>query len=167
MGWLNTLEGGERISMKQRLYRSRTDVMLGGVCGGLAGYLGLDPTLVRLFFVILALGTGIGVFLYILLWIVVPADGTASQTMEQGAQTAAGEMADRARTFGQEFAGAVARPNPRLGVFIGLALIVVGSVWMVRNLDLAWLRWLDFDFLWPTLLIIGGIVLILRRLRGE
>ena len=140
--------------------------MLGGVCGGLADYLGLAPTLVRLFFVILALGTGIGVFLYILLWIVVPVEGTASQTMEQGAQTAAGEMADRARTFGHEVAGAVARPNPRMGVFIGLALIVVGSIWMVRSLNLPWLRWLDFDFLWPTLLIIGGIGFILRRLRG-
>jgi phage shock protein C len=153
--------------MKHRLYRSRTDCMLGGVCGGLGEYLGLDPTLVRLFFVILALGTGIGVFLYILLWIVVPVEGAALRTLEEGAQTAAGEMADRARTFGQEFAGAVARPNPRMGVFIGVALIVMGSIWMVRSLDLPWLRWLDFDFLWPTLLIIGGIVLILRRLRGE
>ena len=153
--------------MRQRLYRSRSDVMLGGVCGGLADYLGLDPTLVRLFFVLLAMGTGIGVFLYILLWIVVPVEGAATKSVEASAQSAAGEMADRARTFGQEFAGAVARPNPRMGVFIGLALVVVGSIWLVQSLDLPWLRWLDFDFLWPVLLIIGGIVLILRRLRGE
>ena len=153
--------------MRQRLYRSRSDVMLGGVCGGLAEYLALDPTLVRLFFVLLAMGTGIGVFLYILLWIVVPVEGAATKSVEASAQSAAGEMADRARTFGQEFAGAVARPNPRMGVFIGLALVVVGSIWLVQSLDLPWLRWLDFDFLWPVLLIIGGIVLILRRLRGE
>ena len=153
--------------MRQRLYRSRSDVMLGGVCGGLAEYLGLDPTLVRLFFVLLAMGTGIGVFLYILMWIVVPVEGAATKSVEASAQSAAGEMADRARTFGQEFAGAVARPNPRMGVFIGLALVVVGSIWLVQSLDLPWLRWLDFDFLWPVLLIIGGIVLILRRLRGE
>ena len=153
--------------MRQRLYRSRSDVMLGGVCGGLADYLGLDPTLVRLFFVLLAMGTGIGVFLYILMWIVVPVEGAATKSVEASAQSAAGEMADRARTFGQEFAGAVARPNPRMGVFIGLALVVVGSIWLVQSLDLPWLRWLDFDFLWPVLLIIGGIVLILRRLRGE
>ncbi|HET7012169.1 MAG TPA: PspC domain-containing protein [Anaerolineales bacterium] len=153
--------------MQPRLYRSRTDVMLGGVCGGLGAYLGLDPTLIRLFFVVLALGTGIGVFLYLLLWIVVPVEGAPQRSVEESAQAAAGEMADRARTLGQEFAGAVARPNPRMGIFVGVALVAVGLIWMIQNLDLPWLRWLDFDFLWPTLLIIGGIVLILRRLRGE
>src|SRR3989337_3260532 len=122
--------------MRQRLYRSRSDVMLGGVCGGLADYLGLDPTLVRLFFVLLAMGTGIGVFLYILMWIVVPVEGAATKSVEASAQSAAGEMADRARTLGQEFAGAVARPNPRMGVFIGLALVVVGSIWLLHSLDL-------------------------------
>src|SRR3972149_2312662 len=120
--------------MRQRLYQSRSDVMLGGVCGGLADFLGLDPTLVRLFFVLLAMGTGIGVFLYILMWIVVPVEGAATKSVEASAQSAAGEMADRARTFGQEFAGAVARPNPRMGGVIGGALLLVGPLWVGRRL---------------------------------
>jgi phage shock protein C len=62
----------------RRIYRSRTDRILGGVAGGLAKYLGVDPVLIRLAFVAL-LFAGIGVLLYIVAWIIVPeepADGT-------------------------------------------------------------------------------------------
>lgn len=56
----------------KRLYRSRSDRMIGGVCGGLGDYLNIDPTLVRLAFAILALAAGPGLPLYIIMWIVVP-----------------------------------------------------------------------------------------------
>ena len=57
----------------QRLYRSSTDHMLAGVCGGIAEYLNVDPTLVRVAFVLLALVTGgTGVILYGALWLIVP-----------------------------------------------------------------------------------------------
>ncbi len=56
----------------KRLYRSRTDTMLGGVCGGLAKYFTLDPTVVRLIFVLLFILAGQGLLLYLILWLVVP-----------------------------------------------------------------------------------------------
>ena len=55
----------------KRLYRSRTDRMIGGVCGGIAEYFNVDPTLVRLAGVIL-LFAGIGVPAYLIAWIIVP-----------------------------------------------------------------------------------------------
>jgi len=56
-----------------RLYRSRTDRMLGGVCGGLAEALGADPALVRIGAVALVvLGGGIGIPLYIAVWLLAP-----------------------------------------------------------------------------------------------
>lgn len=58
--------------MERRLYRSRTDSMLAGVCGGLGAYLNIDPTLVRLGFVLLALTGGHGVLLYLIMCVVVP-----------------------------------------------------------------------------------------------
>ena len=141
--------------------------MLGGVCAGLAAFFGLEPTLVRIFFVIMALGTGFGVFLYILMWIVVPAEG-APVSSADSTHGAGGEMiADRARDFGKEISGAFSRPNPRLGAFFGAALIGLGLIWLAQSLDVPWLRWLNFDILWPTLLIVGGIAVIFRRARGE
>jgi phage shock protein C len=64
----------------QRLSRSVSDKRLGGVCGGIAEYFGVDPLLVRIGFVVLALASfGFGVLLYIVLWIALPqaAAGTA------------------------------------------------------------------------------------------
>ena len=57
----------------KRLYRSSTDKMIGGVCGGIAEYFTLDPTLVRIGYILLSLFTVFsGVIAYLILWIVVP-----------------------------------------------------------------------------------------------
>lgn len=60
--------------MSKRLYRSRTDSMLAGVCGGIAEYFDLDPTLIRLAYVVLSVLSAAfpGVLVYIILWIVIP-----------------------------------------------------------------------------------------------
>lgn len=56
----------------KRLYRDPDQRMLGGVSAGLASYFGIDPTLVRLGFVLLSLGPGWGLILYLVLWVVMP-----------------------------------------------------------------------------------------------
>ena len=59
----------------KKLYRSRDEQMLAGVCGGLAEYFGIDPTIVRLLFVAtVLLGMGGAVLVYILMMIIVPID---------------------------------------------------------------------------------------------
>src|SRR5690606_30841933 len=57
---------------KERLYRSREKKVIGGVAGGLGEYLNIDPVILRVLFVIFAIINGLGILLYILLWIVVP-----------------------------------------------------------------------------------------------
>ena len=56
----------------KRLYRSESDKMIAGVCGGLADYFRIDPVIVRLSFVLLVLLAGTPIFLYIIMWIIVP-----------------------------------------------------------------------------------------------
>jgi phage shock protein C len=65
------VEGGA-MDPTRKLYRSRTDRKLAGVCGGLAEYFNLDATLIRVLFVVLAVLGGSGLLLYLALWIVVP-----------------------------------------------------------------------------------------------
>lgn len=60
------------ISGVKRLYRSGRDKILGGVCGGIAEYLGIDPVLIRLIWVIITLAWGIGILAYIIAWIIIP-----------------------------------------------------------------------------------------------
>lgn len=62
----------------KKLYRSNSDKMIAGVCGGLGQYFGIDPTLIRLIFALLVVfGVGSGILLYIILAIVVPLEPTA------------------------------------------------------------------------------------------
>lgn len=56
----------------KRLYRSRTEKMIAGVCGGLANYYGIDPTIVRLAFVVIGLAVGSGILAYLILWLIIP-----------------------------------------------------------------------------------------------
>ena len=67
------------MAQTRRLYRSRTDRKLAGVCGGLAQYSNIDVTLLRVLFVVLALLGGPGLVIYLLMWILVPEEpqGTA------------------------------------------------------------------------------------------
>ncbi len=58
--------------MQRRFYLSTTDKKLGGVCGGLAEYFGIDSLIVRIAFVILIPGFGTGLLAYILLWLLAP-----------------------------------------------------------------------------------------------
>jgi len=58
--------------VKKRLYRSRKERMIAGVCGGIAEYFDTDPTLIRLIWAILVLFWGIGIFAYLIAWIIIP-----------------------------------------------------------------------------------------------
>lgn len=60
--------------MKRKLYRSLEDRQLAGVCGGLASFLGVDSTITRLLFLLLALAGGPGVLVYLVMAVVVPVE---------------------------------------------------------------------------------------------
>lgn len=152
--------------MQNRLYRSRSDVILGGVCSGLGKYLGIDPWLVRIFFVLLALASGAGVWIYLLLWLIVPGEGAAEGSPGRTLEAGVGEIGERAQALRTELGHGLEGGSRRATVFIGSALIVVGVVLLVQTLDLPWLRWLDLDVLWPVLLIVAGGALIWRWAKG-
>ncbi len=155
--------------MKRRLYRSRKNSMIAGVCGGLGVYLNIDPTLVRLFFILLGVvGNGIGLFIYILLWIILPSEDEEQEvSFEDTVRSSSTEIADRAKIMGNELREMVQKPHPQTGLIIGAALMIAGLFYLLQNLHLPWLTWLDFDVMWPLLLIVGGIALLVRNQRGD
>jgi phage shock protein C len=55
-----------------KLYRSTKDRKLAGVCGGLGEYLGTDPTVIRVLFIVLAVLGGAGLIIYLAMWLIVP-----------------------------------------------------------------------------------------------
>lgn len=63
---------GRDVEPAKKLYRRRGDRMLAGVCGGLADYFGVDVTLIRVVFVVLAVMGGAGLVIYLAMWLLVP-----------------------------------------------------------------------------------------------
>lgn len=56
----------------KRLYRSRKDKILAGICGGVGKYLDIDPIIIRLIFIVLLLTVGSGILIYLIAWIIIP-----------------------------------------------------------------------------------------------
>lgn len=136
----------------RQLYRSRHDKVMGGVCGGLGRYLGIDPLIVRILFVILALSEGVGLALYVLLWIFVPLE--PETTAAQGDRDA-----DLVDPFEEKPAGEV-KAQDRM-ILVGVLLIGFGLFTLLRNfVPIPWI-----GKLWPLALVALGVLLLISNLR--
>jgi phage shock protein C len=60
----------------KRLYRSETDKVIAGVCGGLSEYFNIDPVIIRILFLLIALPGGISILVYFVFWIAMPLKST-------------------------------------------------------------------------------------------
>jgi len=152
--------------MSNKLYRSQTDKMLGGVCGGLAKYLNIDVTIVRLFFIILTFLGGFGPLIYFIMWIVVPLENYTYQDTHP--ERFDGEdIKERAGMMRDDFISAVKQPNQNAARLIGIALVVAGGFFLLRQLDLPWLNWLNTGVIWAALILLAGIALLIRGTRKD
>jgi phage shock protein PspC (stress-responsive transcriptional regulator) len=80
--------------MTERLTRSRSDRILGGVCGGLGEYFDIDPALIRLGFVAALLFGGSGPILYLIAWLIIPSEGDI-QEVEEGSEAESESVEER------------------------------------------------------------------------
>jgi phage shock protein C len=124
--------GGQRV-----VRRSRRERVIAGVCGGIGHYLGVDPVLLRIAFMILALANGLGVVAYVVAWVAIPE--------EQPGQPV-GPSAETRREMGR--------------LVLGGALVVLGLVLLLDrlapNLD---------ELFWPVAVVAVGVAVMLVGLR--
>ena len=121
-------------SDSSRVHRSSTECVIAGVCGGLAEYFEVDPSLVRVAFVVATLWSGLGLLLYVILAIVLPVDPDAALVT-------------------------VPRPE-RSRNLAAVVLILLGALLLAGNVG--WAPWLTWQFFWPTVLVVVGGALVLR-----
>jgi phage shock protein C len=81
---------------KKKLYRSETNKVLAGVCGGLGEYFDIDPTLVRIAFIVLTVLTGGGIIIYPLMWLLIPSESDVSGSSEKTMNKNIEEMKEKA-----------------------------------------------------------------------
>lgn len=158
--------------MEKRLYRSRSDRMIWGVCGGLAKYFGIDPTIVRIIAVLLVF-SGFGILAYIIMAIVVPLEGSKVTTPEETVRENIEEMKETASELGREirstFAGEegkseeVAKARHRRRNLFGIILIALGVIFLLGSFNLFW--WFRWGNLWPLILVAIGVLIILGARR--
>lgn len=152
--------------MQNRLTRSTTDVILGGVCAGLGKYLRIDTTLVRLFFIVFTLAGGIGVLLYLILWVVVPPEGHVEPNAQPEVLDGE-ELKERAGMMRDEFVDVVRKPRGDVLRYIGIGLVVYGGYLLLKAMHFPWLSWLSDGVIWAALILLAGVVLLLRAFRSN
>ncbi len=130
-----------------RLYRSNTDKVIGGVSGGLADYLSIDVVIVRVLFVLLVLFGGSGVLVYIILWIAIPAQTISYKVKEDNSDV---------ETISDIEAGSVTNKQSNTALGAGIVLIIVGLLFLADRL-VPFYNLIDF---WPLILIIVGVMII-------
>lgn len=143
----------------KRLYRSTTNRILGGVCGGIGEYFNIDPTLVRVLFLVASLGGGFGVVLYIILWIIVPEHGQEQRPLEQRAETAGQEMKDSAQRLAAGVQAGRSNSAPALigAVLIGFGIIALVNQFMPITSFSLW------QIFWPLVIVSVGVAILLKR----
>ncbi len=159
--------------MEKRLYRSRSDRMIWGVCGGLAKYFDMDPTIIRIIAVLLIFAGGSGILAYIILAIVVPSEGSAAAEPKDTIQENLAEMKETATELGREIQSTlsskeseseeVTKTRQRHHNTIGIILIVIGIFFLLGSFRLFW--WFNWGYLWPLILVAIGVLIIIGARR--
>lgn len=143
------VESEGRGEEQKRLFRSRENRIIGGVAGGIGEYLGIDPTVIRILWVLFALIGGTGIIAYIAALIIIP-------------ERPAGEKAPEVPR----------NVSSDTGLIIGIVLAGLGLWLLFRNLGLipdpllAFLAALRAAF-WPIILILVGVLIIAAATRGQ
>lgn len=136
--------------MTKKLYRSRTDSMIAGVCGGLAEYFDIDASLVRVGAVLFTLAWGSGLLAYVILWLIVAQKPLESSVLESEGGQKEAVKADESNGLERD----------KGVLFVGIILTVLGVLLLMNNyLSFAWL---SFRRLWPLLIIFVGLMIIMK-----
>lgn len=153
----------------KRLFRSKTDRVILGVAGGLGVYFGIDPVLVRVAFVILALIHGMGIIGYLILAIVMPREPeehAAPKTREEEIKESAKEFQEAAQSTAESIRKEVEDIRSegwasRGRNLIGISLVGLGVVLLLE--EVMEIHILRSEFLWPLALVVVGLFILLNR----
>lgn len=147
--------------MSKRLYKSRDQKVLDGVCGGLAEYFHVDAVLIRVLWVILSVFVGeviFGILAYLIAMVIMPAKPIESSPYQHIVDEGDGES----NLDEQE----VSENRQKFKTWLGVILIGIGGGVLferIFSIDLSWWLYHYSSYLWPLGLILLGILLLTRR----
>ena len=156
----------------RRLYRCRHDRQLAGVASGMAEYLGLDPTIVRILWILSVFFGGFSILVYVVLAFVMPLEPIDSPGTAGTASTgdATGMTVDPASGETHAWTAPAAAPDHehrergegRIGLAVGVLLVAFGSIALVGPALPGWIAGIA---LWPAFIVALGIALVVVAIR--
>jgi phage shock protein C len=152
--------------MSKKLYRSRKDKMIGGVAGGLGEYFDIDPTLVRIIFVVSLFVGGAGILAYIILWIVVPEEPWAfymgQEEKKDQEQKNEKSFSNSSHAYAEtEYQKTIFDRRQRRSNIAGVILVVLGLIFLADN----FVPRIHFSDFFPLILIAIGVGLLINSKR--
>lgn len=148
--------------MERKLERNSHNQMIAGVASGLADYLLIDVTLVRVMFILLAVFGFSGVIIYIILWVVVPEKPFFRNGSNFDADYKVNDETSGMYTQQPETILPETKPKSDTGrVVAGLVLIIVGAWFLLAEFNII-PHWFSLFKLWPLIIIALGMVIILK-----
>jgi len=143
-----------------RLYRSETNKVIAGVCGGLGDYFNIDPTIIRIIFVIITIFGGSGILIYIILWLIIPSESSVRQISSDQLKANAQEMKERVEKFAHDIRTSKSgdRNSKSWWAFL---IIILGVIFLLNNYG--YYDFSEISRLWPLLLVILGLAIILKK----
>jgi phage shock protein C len=143
--------------MEKKLYRSRDKKVVAGIAGGLGDYLDIDPVIIRIILVLITIFHGIGILIYIIMWIAVPElpyPKTASQSANTGEDTI---NTPKQESFTSSSQNSTIKKTSSSGrIIFGVILIVIGSIFLFER----FVPFFDFEFVFSIGLVILGLAMI-------
>lgn len=139
----------------KKLYRSRKDRVFFGVCGGLAEYFDVDPTVVRLIAVLLIVWGGVGLLAYIIAGLVIPENPEGAKMASN--KNKKDDFSEKVEEVAQQIKTNVEKKTSEDKRWIGgLVLITLGMLFLAQQ----FVPFLDFGKTWPLFLIVIGVIVI-------
>ena len=140
----------------KKLYRSEKNQVLAGVSAGLGDYFEIDPVLIRIIFIFLTVFGGAGIPLYILLWLVLPAESRVDQPTDKTVKTNVEEIGQKAKNIAEDVETTYKGSNSKK--WLGLILIFLGLIFFLDNFT-----FIRLQHFWPLILVIIGISLLTKK----
>jgi len=140
------------------LLRSKENRIIAGVCGGLGEFFKIDPTVIRIIFILITLFGGSGGLLYLILWLIVPSENKDKEPKDLIRDNAK-EIKDETKELIKKSKNYSKKEEGRL--IIGITLMILGLMFLLENFNIFRIQYLFR--LWPLILIVIALGILFKK----
>lgn len=143
--------------MTKKLYRSKQNKVIAGICGGIGNYFDIDPIIIRILLVVAAFSGGVGLLVYFIAWIIIPKEEINYQEINTQPNNVYQQTTSSFENVNNENLSSDSKSNSKY--FFGYALIIIGALILFDD----YVNLLNFKYIFPIILIISGLYLIINK----